>query len=330
MVKTAAPRVTLRAVIVCILFFPALFSSCSLFGNDQFPGYLKYAVAKVDLGALYQAEGLKEPVSVSRAFLTADSGTGSRAFIFASSYEGSRLFVFDGATIKHVKTVQNNGLRSFLTVLPSGNYLCGGVELDAATLSIVSDTRPTISLSDSARSFTDGVYLYVLYQDGAGLHCDRYDGAWNHLSSASVPPLSGFSTSSYQLLDAYHEASVSSKVRLLFSTYSGVRSVTFASVADFLAAYGQVSLDLGSESVVALPYFSDNGGWATRDGLIALSYEQNSRVIRYSYDTGSELDDERLDSTNGDRRYYFDPSGYFRLFLDEDTELLHLLRTWWK
>lgn len=331
MVSLPLPRsgravLAVAAGLACVLFF----SSCDLLGKDQFPSFLNYAVAKADLAALARSEGLGDSFWVSGAFLTPDAGQGRRALMYVTSYEGSRLFIFDAATMAHLKTVSGAALRSFMAITPTGNYLCGGVEIDAATLNTLSDARPTAGVYDSARVFSDESDLFVLYSDASGLRCDRYDYAWNMLSSASVPPVSGAVPGSYWLLAAYHEPSVSSVVRLIVWTSMGVYSLSFASPSALLAAYGYASLDQAPMEKITLPYLSSDGGWATRDGLISIVHDRDSKLVRYSYSAGTEIDSIRLDSTSGDRLFYFEPGGYYRLMFDGESGMLHLLRTWWK
>ena len=68
-----------------------MLSSCDLLGRDQFPTYLNYEIAKVDLGSLIASEGLKTPYYVTpNDDRRRETGGTRRALIYVNAYEGSR------------------------------------------------------------------------------------------------------------------------------------------------------------------------------------------------------------------------------------------------
>ena len=214
---------------------------------------------------------------------------------------------------------------------PSGNYLCGGVELSSSTLDIVSNSRPTQSMYESSSSFTDGTDLYVLNQESAGaaLPALRF-----RLESAFFFGAPALERNFRKFVDAGRRILANRRVPRQSACCS--RPTPEAALPRSPrrrrspAAYSQTTLDAASIESTTISGLSEQSGWLTRDGLVTLSYDQNSRISRYAFSSGAEIDSERLPSSSGDRKFAFDASGSYRLYFDKGAGTLHLMRTWWK
>lgn len=327
------PRLSSAAVLAaCVLSV----LSCGIADTAMFPAALAYTAAERDAYADFRAAGLTDPIWIGDIELLRAPGSGrSVLFVFAADYGEMRLFAYDPDTLKLRRSYDGAALSPLLSISPSGNYLCGGTEIDPETLEAVSSSAPTyvfgwgdtLALRDPASSA-----LYVFYPGSVGLACLYFTPASWETSTplwlGEVPILAD-GTTNHRPADLLYGSA--GEVRLLFASDGIQRVLSFSSLAGLLAAYSSSSsLDAAASAVAVLPGSSDQpGAWLTLGGTVRLSRDGETKFVRHNLDTGKEIDSWTEERVEGQVRYHFLDSGARWLSLSKDSGTLRLLRTWW-
>jgi hypothetical protein len=323
-----AAALCVAALCVAALCLTAL-AACE-FLVDEFPPYLRFLEAEVDLSPSVRELGINEDFHI-RILRFLRSPVSGRSLIFAlgESYGGAFLLALDAKTLKPVLAINQDGIGPFLAVAPNGNFISGRLELNAQTLAVVNDTLPTGPFSDKSFGFVDGGVLNVLFPDASGLRLIQFTPTWGVSFDASAPNITDASTWSY-LGDVWFDAGAAPSLRLLFEIEGGAMVLGFDSASALAGSFGAAYLENSATEAVRLNAAGAERGWLTADGAVALTHRDDTAFVRYSYATGKELDFVSDRSMDGERMSAFDPDGKRRAQYEHGSTKLRLMRTWWR
>jgi len=74
---------------------------------------------------------------------------------------------------------------------------------------------------------------------------------------------------------------------------------------------------------------SSDQAWLTIGGIVSLSHDNRTRLVRYAYGSGKELDSMAIDDT-WMAAINFEDSGSYWYYYDRYTGCLFKMRSWWK
>jgi hypothetical protein len=315
-----------------IAFAIAGLSGCAFVGGDMFSRDLQYSAGGYDLAGALDADaaGLSE-VRIDRVVA---SGGDSAILVFARSGSSSRLALLDDGA-KGLAILINGQFGRFLGTDDSGRYVCGTVSVGpgyAMTADQTACTDDALDVGGTSLVLKRGddvpnsvSYVDLYYKDDPGTLLVRAKIRPGHFyDSADSSIVDGAQTYLYYLARDRSNGSQLLAMRFAFASRAAVS-------ADLETALGGASLyESGIPSVTEI----DTGGWAegawaTADGVVALVNGKESRLVRFEYGTGKELDSIVIDD-EWIQGLSFEDGGRYWHYYDRGTGYLRSLRTWWR
>jgi hypothetical protein len=304
-------------------------ASCGFLGSDMFPRELQYAAGSYDLEG--ELGWVPDEIGELRIEELHSLGGAGGLFVAANLPAGWSLAALDGG-MDLIASYSDPAFNRFL-----GSYsdpvcfVCGKTSLRGDFVLNATGTMTGCEGSSVDLAMTD----YVLnYRESVGSCVDLYYKDGGNVGTAVTPLEAG---SYFKLLDGsvLDADSGSPRFYLLARADSGkggdVLCLGFADAsASVTAALNGSSLS-SNPDVEATWIHTDyvDGGWATDDGIVLLVHGKESRIARFAFRTGKELDSLRVDS-EWMQAVSFESSGARWFFFDRGTGRIRQLRTWWK
>jgi hypothetical protein len=304
-------------------------ASCGFIGSDMFPKDLQYAGGSYDLaGELGYGP---DEIGELRIEELRSLGGASGVFVAANPSDGWRLVALDGR-MNGIASYRDPAFNRFLgSFSGDDSFACGKTSLRGdyslnatGTMTGCEDGSIDVAMSDYVINYRESAgSCVVLYAKDTGI------------AASSVTPLA--SGAFFKLLDGsvLDADSGSPKFFLLARADSGkggdVLCLGFADASASLTAELDGSPLASNLDVAATWIHTDyvDGGWATDDGIVLLVHGNDSRIARFAFGTGEELDSFRIDS-EWMKAVSFESSGARWFYYDRGTGRIRMLRTWWK
>lgn len=323
------PRLSLPAL---ALAAGLLLSGCEFLGLDVFPASLQNARGSIDLDSRVASLDGAVLGYVQEIERLGPSATGaSYLLVLCETDLGRRLLVLDPESLATVAYLSDSRIGTPVAVDANGQFVSGSALIDAA---FGLSTNPYASLSGRLVVATASSTNLVLSASGGALSCDERSSDWTTSMGSGAKTIS--EEYAYYLVDA--AAPSDGSLRLLFrADGSGKLELGFGSVASFLAALaaasptslaGWVEANPTLASETPLPQNSDSRSWLCAGGIVAPSYERESRLVRYGYGTGTALD-SRLFRSEWARGLSFDYGGNGWYYYDSRSGRLYSMGVWW-
>lgn len=308
--------------------------SCEFLGLDMFPSDLKNLEASFDLRA-YLASSDISFNGVERIERLESSTTGA-VYLFVLLYtdSGSRLMILDEKLSKVEGSSTDAQLGRLLLADNSDQFLCGQVIFDA-NLNLVGHGSDTSAFYDGVCGYPDSSANYTIWSSSySALSLASHDASWLAATPTTNDLLSTPSTTSYyQLVDLLSTDTASPFVLAFLVKNENNRPyiVQYADRAAFDAGFASsyatsnaVTLNLDVSPL-------DRSLWLTSDGIVALRTDSGpTRLVRYSFATGKELDSQSFNVSTENAFLSFEPEGRYYYRYDGLSGRLYKLRTWWK
>jgi hypothetical protein len=304
-------------------------SSCGFIGSDMFAADLQYAAGSYDLAGELGC-GPEEIRDLRIEELRSLDGS-SGLFVAANLYDDWHLAALSGR-MGLAAAYRDPSFNRFLgSYSDPACFVCGKTSLDGdftygatGTMTGCEEGSVDVAMSDAVLNYRDaGGSCVVLCAKGSGIE------------SSSITPLEPGSY--FKLLDGsvLFADSGSPRFFLLARADSGKGGDVLC--LGFADAYASLSAELDGSPLATNPDIAAtrirtdyvDGGWATDDGIVLLVHGRESRIVRFAYGTGKELDSIRIDS-DWIRATSFESSGARWYCYDRGTGRVKKLRTWWK
>lgn len=329
---SAARRHRRRLVLGAALVAALLLSSCEFLGLDIFPSTLQNAAGSINLDARIKGQDGAAIGYVQEIERLTSSATGtSYLFVLCSTDLGMRLIVLNPESLATVAYFGDSGIGTPLASVANGNFVSGAALIDGG-FTISPNTYA--SLPGKMVVATATPTNLVLSSSGGVLSYDERSSDWSTSNDANSKRVSA--EYAYYLVDA--AAPSDGTLRLLFHN-DGSRELelTFSSIANFTAAVSAstptnlsdwVAANPTLASATKLPDAPDSRSWLCARGIVAPSYSNNSRLVRYGYGTGAALDSRIFegDWVRG-LSFDYDEKGWY--YYDSHSGQLYSMRTWW-
>ncbi len=304
-----------------------LLSACDFIGLDIFPPELMNVEASLDIAPSLAASGLSGPYTVERSERLTATGGESALFVFAHGSNGSRLLILDPESLEVRAVRTSTDFSRFLGADDAGNFICGASRVAPGTFVVTSAIYTFIptQAADFPRS------VAFIMTEGGGTYTslalrNKNDSSQIGLSTPIAP------ATYFELLDA--------------ETWGGH---TFLLARRNDPSGGLIAVDLPGDTPAELALLLDTAflsikpsvaittvaaadvdrAWLTEGGIVAFSRDRDSRVVRYAYGSGEELDHKSVRS-DWKEGASFDPSGDSWSYYDRYDSRFYRLRSWWK
>jgi len=300
-----------------------LLSGCEFLGLDIFPATLQNAKGSIDLDSRVAGQDGAAISSVEEIVRLSSSAAGKAyLFVLCGTDLGARLIVLDPESLATEAYLSASGLGTPLAVDASGYFVAGSARIDPSSLAPV------------GTDFSSGAFLLpaasmnlLLSGSNGALNIKTCDAAW---SAAPVAlPISGISVtgsaSTYNLVDA--ELSEDGALLLLFhDTSQHELELGFSDYSHFAASIG--SLSAAADTKTELSGIPDSRAWLCAGGIVAPSYDNDSRLVRYGYGKGASLDSRQFRS-EWVRGLSFDYGEKGWYYYDSRSGRLYAMGVWW-
>lgn len=333
-----ACRTAAYSVFVAIFVAASICSlgSCSFLGLDMFSPDLKNVEAEFDIESAFAAKGLTTKNIVAIERLSATTGEEYLALVAYTS-EGTRLAIFDSGLSKLLDLRSDSGLGPMLLADNGGNIVCGCAKIPASTLGTSSLIAEAALSNQGVRGYPGASYNYALYSSGLStltfLCFPGSSGEWGTSCATTADLFSTSATANYELVDLLYTGETSLFALLfLIRENDGNRPfiVEYAAPSDFesgMASYATAT----ATRTTSLSNVDNENIWLTVDGIVAFKTDSgSSRIVRYEYGSGDELDSLSLNVSTESAFISFEPNGRYWYRYDGISGMLYKLRTWWK
>jgi len=332
--KRPAPRRRPRRLLSALaLAAGLLLSGCEFLGLDIFPSSLQNAKGSIDLDARVAAQDGAVIGHVQEIELLGPGATGaSYLFVLCGTDLGMRLLVLDPESLATVAYLGDSRLGTPLAVDANGYFVSGSALIDGA---FGLSSNPYASLSGKLSVVTASSTNLILFASGGVLSCDERSPDWTSSIGSNAKTIS--MEYAYYLVDAATPGDGS--LELLFrADGSEIKlELTFGSVTSFFTALAAstptnladwVKANPTLASATSLSQSSDSLAWLCADGIVAPSYDRESRLVRYDYGSGASLD-SRLFRSEWVRGLSFDYGGKTWYYYDSRSGRLYAMEVWW-
>ena len=319
-----------RAASACGALALALsLSACDFIGLDMFPPELMNFEASLDIAPSLAASGLSGPYTVERSERLTATGGESALFVFAHGSNGSRLLVLDPESLD-VRAVRSSpDFSRFLGTDGVGNFICGASTVAPGTYAVTPAFYPLIAPQavDFPRSFAfisaegGGTYTTLAFRN-------KTDGM--PVPTTTQTPVA---PDTYFALPDAETWGGHTSLRARRNDYSGgLLAVDLPGDTPSALMTLLTGVFLSTQPTVAITTVAAadvDRAWLTEGGVVAFSRDRDSRLVRYAYGTGDELDHKsaRSDWKEGAS---FDSSGDCWYYYDRYDSRFYRLRSWWK
>jgi hypothetical protein len=333
MVKTNMPASRKRArLFLLTLALGLLLSSCEFLGLDIFPAALQNAHGSIDLDSRVAAQDGAVISYVQGIERLSSSATGKAyLFVLCGTDLGTRLIVLDPDSLATVAYLSDSRIGTPLAVDANGSFVSGSVLIDGG---FAISTNPYTSLSGKMAVLTTTLAHLVLHTSNGLLNYDERSADWTVSNNAYSKVIS--TEYAYYLVDA--AAPSDGGLRLLFrNNGSGALAFSFTSIINLSTAisastpanlYDWVVANPSMASVTKLSNANDSRSWLCASGIVAPSYDKESRLVRYGYATGASLD-SRLFRSDWARGLSFDYGEKGWYYYDSRSGRLYAMGVWW-
>jgi hypothetical protein len=316
-----APLLSALAALVLAL-------SCEFVGSDMFPNQLQKAEASYDLASKAGMSADKIQVLRIQRLMSSNGIVGIFALI--NDGNGYKLFIFKD-DLSFITKLENPNFGLFLGTDDPGNFVCGTARISPDYSSVVSAAYPGCN-DGSLEISRSALILYSSDISGSTGLAGFYKSGPSYSFWPNTPIRSGYY---YNAVDSLLSPTDSRLIILMMSRNFG-NSLT--------------AIDLGATSLLASNIFqgtaaqiyqnpnavvtevsssSSDQAWLTIGGIVSLSHDNRTRLVRYAYGSGKELDSMAIDDT-WMAAINFEDSGSYWYYYDRYTGCLFKMRSWWK
>lgn len=322
LVRIAARRVWCCAV---VLAGTLALMSCTVLTNDQFPAFLPWVRAELDLRGALPAD-IRDVRTESVA-----TPAGDRVFAVVAapdSADPATLLLVDQDLATVVEREDPLSFDSRLFVRVDGAVQIGTVVYDPATRVVSNAPEPENAALAVVHDGTD--YWQLSIESSTGVAFNRYDTGFIPVSSwSSVPAItpaeSVFATWVHRRFDT---GGATGELIVLLQTTEGLRRTVLQQSA--LAAQTGLPIDAGvapGNQVLAVDRPD-----ALRETPAGILVQDRETLRRFDRETGAERERFQIGvnpRTGDPYPIAFDPAGEFYIVLDTENRVLYQVDVWW-
>lgn len=325
-----APRRASRAsLVIRALAASLLLSACDFIGLDMFPPELMSIEASLDIAPSLAASGLSGPYTVERSERLTTTGGESALFVFAHGSNGSRLLILDPESLELRAVRTSPDFSRFLGTDDVGNFVCGASRVAPGTFVVTPAVYAFVA--PQAADFPRSVAFIVA--EGGGTFTNL---AFRNKTDGSLVPTTTQTPVSpatyFELLDAETWGGHTFLLARRNDSSGGLIAVDLPGGTPAALMTLLTGVFLSTQPTVAITTVAAadfDRAWLTEDGIVAFARDKDSRLVRYAYGSGDELDHKSVRS-DWKEGASFDPSGDSWYYYDRYDSRFYRLRSWWK